>query len=145
MLGSNAFPKKAFTERCKKKLLWDLDFKEKFVNSSKSLLCWICEIPCQFPSTFLVTIIMVHPFGTSLLKGWYKLEQFTYKSQKEEGFMSVMVVITITTTFMAATLVKYFLCARISAKHFTYIISLYANLLNKYHIGKNGHISNCWN
>ena len=50
--------------------------------------------------------------------------------------MSVMVVITITATLMAATLVKYFLWARISAKHFTYIISLYVNLVNKYHIGK---------
>lgn len=115
---SNDFPKKAFTERCKKLFeTWIL--KGKFVNSSKFLLCWICEIPCQFPLTFLVTVIMVQEFGTSLLKGWYKLEQLTYKSQKEEGFMSVMVVITVTTTFIAAVLVKYFLCARISAKHFT--------------------------
>lgn len=57
------------------------------------------------------------------------------KSQKEEGIMLVMVIITIITiTLIAATLLLMnFFHARSSPKHLTYIVSL-LNQLTEYYI-----------
>lgn len=68
----------------------------------------------------LVTVIVVRQFGTSFWKADINLK-FMYKSQKEEGIMLVMVIITITTiTLIAATLLLMnFFHARSSPKHLT--------------------------